>query len=76
MPPPGDLPNPGMEPESTASLALQVDSLPLSHRGSLLSMGISLIMVVEPVWKSWGHLQVVIGHLQIAQQPTSPWGKL
>ena len=30
-PPPGDLPNPGIEP---ASSALQADSLPLSHRGS------------------------------------------
>ena len=32
--PPGDLPNPGMEPERFASPALQTDSLPLSHRGS------------------------------------------
>ena len=30
-PPPGDLPDPGIEPESPA---LQVDSLPLSHQGS------------------------------------------
>ena len=33
-PPSGDLPNPGFEPESPASPALQADSLPLSHRGS------------------------------------------
>ena len=33
FPPPGDLPNPGIEPESPA---LQADSLPLSHQGSLL----------------------------------------
>ena len=33
-PPPGDLPNPGMEPESPVSPELQVDSLPLSHRWS------------------------------------------
>ena len=33
-PPPGDLPNPGIEPESSGPLALQADSLPLSHRGS------------------------------------------
>ena len=32
--PPGDLPNSGMEPVSLVSSALQVDSLPLSHRGS------------------------------------------
>ena len=31
-PPPGDLPDPGIEP---ASPALQADSLPLSHQGSL-----------------------------------------
>ena len=30
-PPPGDLPNPGMEPRSPA---LQEDSLPLSHQGT------------------------------------------
>ena len=29
----GDLPDPGTEPESPVSSALQVDSLPLSHRG-------------------------------------------
>ena len=34
FPPPGDLPDPGIEPES---LALRVDSLPLSHCGSLLT---------------------------------------
>ena len=37
-PPPGDLPDPGIEPMSPASLALQADSLPLSHQGSLLGV--------------------------------------
>ena len=32
--PPRDLPDPGMEPRSPVSLALQVDSLPLIHEGS------------------------------------------
>ena len=32
--PPGNLPKPGIKPVSTAILALQVDSLPLSHWGS------------------------------------------
>ena len=32
--PPGDLPNPGTEPESPASPPLQADSLPLSHWGN------------------------------------------
>ena len=33
-PPPGDLPNPGIEPASPAFPALQVDSLLLSHQGN------------------------------------------
>ena len=35
FPSPGDLPNPGIEPASPASPALQADSLPLSHLGSI-----------------------------------------
>ena len=34
FPPPGDLPDPGTEHASPASLALQAESLPLSHWGS------------------------------------------
>ena len=37
-PPPGDLTNPGIEPRSPVVPALQVDSLPLSHWGSPLSV--------------------------------------
>ena len=33
-PPPGDLPDPGIESPSCATPALQADSLPLSHRES------------------------------------------
>ena len=33
-PPPGDLPDPGIEHISPVSPALQVDTLPLSHWGS------------------------------------------
>ena len=33
-PPPGDLLNPGIEPVSPVSAALQADSLPLSHWGN------------------------------------------
>ena len=33
-PPPRDLPDPGIEPTSPESLALQEDSLPLTHQGS------------------------------------------
>ena len=35
-PAPGDLPDPGVEPEFPMAPALQVDSLSLSHRGSLV----------------------------------------
>ena len=34
FPPPGTLPDPGIEAESPGATALQADSLPLSHRGS------------------------------------------
>ena len=34
--PPGDLPDPGIKHQSTASPALQADSLPLNHWGSLI----------------------------------------
>ena len=36
-PPPGDLPDSGIEPVCPAAPALQVDSLPLSHQGSLIN---------------------------------------
>ena len=34
FPPPGDLPDPGTEPKSPVSSALQADPLPLSHLGN------------------------------------------
>ena len=34
FPPPGDLPDPGVEFASSVAPALQVDSIPLSHQGS------------------------------------------
>ena len=50
----GDLPDPETEPKSPASLALQVDSLLLSHRGSLAAHGCHLQNVTEceqvPFW--------------------------
>ena len=42
FPSPGDLPDPGIKPESLASLALQVNSLPLSHLGSPVSRWLEL----------------------------------
>ena len=35
FPPPGELPDPGIEPMSPEAPELQADSLPLSHKGSL-----------------------------------------
>ena len=35
---PGDLPNPGLEPMSPVSPALQADDLPLVHQGSTCSI--------------------------------------
>ena len=37
-PPPGDLPDPGMEPEPPAAPALQADSLLLSYQGNPKSL--------------------------------------
>ena len=45
---PGDLPNPGVEPESPA---LQTDSLPLSHLGSLSPILIFKCVQVRFRWK-------------------------
>ena len=38
VPPPGDLSDPGIEPESPAALALQADSLPMSHGGKTFEL--------------------------------------
>ena len=38
-PPSEDLPDPGIKPASPASSALQADSLPLGHQGSLSCLG-------------------------------------
>ena len=37
FPPSGDLPNPGIKPESPASPALQAETLQLSHQGNPIS---------------------------------------
>ena len=49
FPPPGYLPNPGTQPMSPASPALQADSLPLSHWGSPNQ----LIDSIQALSKSW-----------------------
>ena len=52
-PPPGDLPNPGIKPRSPVSSASQVDSLPLSHEGSLsLTLLVYKIGIkTPPLWE-------------------------
>ena len=64
-PPPGDLPDPGIEPVSPVALALQVDSLPLSHLGSpVLTTGPPqigcLCLICLLIWK----LAINISHLE------------
>ena len=43
-PPPGYLPDPGIEP---TSLALKADSLPLSHLGSLKEQGSKHLLLIK-----------------------------
>ena len=57
-PPPGNLPDPGMESKSPLSPALQVDSLPISHWRSPLAMTIWWYCALVSVscfvcWASW-----------------------
>jgi len=44
-PPPGDLPDLGIEIASSMALALQADSLPLSHQGSSISSILSSYLI-------------------------------
>ena len=60
FPPPGDLPNPGIEPVSPA---LQVDSLPLSHWGNQFLMLVSLIQIYHCLYIQ--NLRLVTGGLEI-----------
>ena len=47
FPTPGNLPNPGIEPASPVSPELQVDSLPLSHWRSPMTVIIMLIRIIK-----------------------------
>ena len=58
FPPPGDLPNPGIEPGSPA---LKADSLPLNYQGSPLKPGRSCLKFPPhhlPAVGSWGNLSL------------------
>ena len=47
FPPPGDLPDPGIGPMSSVSLALAGDSFPLSHLGSLFQYLSTVILSIN-----------------------------
>ena len=49
----GDLPNPGIKPESLVSPAIQADSLPLRHPVSLKTR-VLLVFFTFYKWKCWG----------------------
>ena len=48
FPPPGDLPDPGIE---STSPALQVDPLPLSHEGNNSSQIVKFYVEISQTWK-------------------------
>ena len=58
-PPPGDLPDPGIEPVSPASLALQAGSFPLSHRGRPRVC----LLHIKKCWISWDSRQMTWGSI-------------
>ena len=49
FPSPGDLPNPGIEPASPASAALQAESLPLSHWEALDYTGADALVLLVSI---------------------------
>ena len=56
FPPPGDLPDPGIEPVSPGAPALQANSLLLSQKGSKLFLNSKMVKMLE-LWV--GHLTSV-----------------
>ena len=50
FPSPGDLPNPGIKPESLVSPAVQMDSLPAEPSGKLLKWVFSLAQLLSRIW--------------------------
>ena len=58
-PPPGDLLDPGLEPTSPVALALQVDSLPLSHWGSLY-LKYTQFLFVNHTWIKLGKKRIAV----------------
>ena len=59
-PPPGDLPNPGIEPMSPVSHALQEDSLPTEPPGKLQNVNIEYLHRFEIGKQSSNYIQLLI----------------
>ena len=82
FPSPGHLPDPGIEPESPVSPALQADSLPVNHQRSPLALSISQFGLTAfqvsriscgwqlPHWIVWQRLSSLD---QVDQQRASHW---
>ena len=66
FPPPRDLPDPGIEPTSLVSPALQADSLPPSHQGSCE------VGLLTPKFTLEGTNAVVKELLQEAERESDP----
>ena len=63
-----DLPDPGIEPASPLSLALQVDTLPLHHLGSLVPMSHIvpfLLWMVLGVSELASHIKGTVGQTNL-----------
>ena len=61
---PGDLPDPGIKPASSASHVLQVDSLPLNHQGCLLS-AFNLRYSSSPMFQYWFSVCMIYSFLKV-----------
>ena len=78
FPTPGDLPDPGIKPESPAPPALQADALLLSHQGSPLIIP-NLLMCLVLYWRRQWHPTLVLlpgkSHGRRSLAGCSPWGR-
>ena len=80
FPPPGDLSNPGIEPESPASPVLQVDSLPLSllgNHGSITSpLTPGAVFALGPIQLLCSEIpRLEVGGLQLCREPRAGLGR-
>ena len=73
-PPPGDLPNPGVEPRSPA---LQVDSLPSEPPGKPKNTGVGCRSLLRGIFPAQGSIPPLsrLLHWQAGSLPLVPLGK-